>query len=216
MRGKGVKLGVVGYANALAEVYRQGTTATVDDIADLLETNRRKALMVANAMERGGLIHVHAWVPREGTDGRCTFWTPAYAPGPGERPPHPNGATGKPRRARIATSVHALSAALYALQDCGKTIPTLAKELCTSWTQVRRILKALRDGGLVHISGWQIRPDGSTGGAEYEWGPGKANKPKPKPQPKTANWAKANAKTSARNQHLRLLAATAGPLRQAA
>lgn len=213
--GRGIKLGFAGYARCLAEVVRQKDRATVDDIADVVNTNRRKGLQVANALERVGLIRVASWVPMEDATGRCTFWTPAYALGAGPRPPHPNGATGKPRRSKIPVSVHALAIAVDVLQESPKNVTELSDALETSPAQVQRIVRVMREERLVHISGWHIRPQGGVGGAMYEWGPGKADKSKPKPQTKRQNWAKANARKIVRQKHLRLLAATAGPIRAA-
>ena len=213
--GRGIKLGFAGYARCLAEVVRQKDCATVDDIADVVNTNRRKGLQVANALERVGLIRVASWVPREDPAGRAVFYTPAYAVGAGPRPPHPNGATGKPRRSKVPVSVHALAIAVDVLQECPKNVSELADALETSPAQVQRIVRVMRQERLVHISGWHIRPQGGVGGAMYEWGPGKADKSKPKPQTKRQNWARANAKKVRQQQHLRMLMATSGPIRLA-
>ena len=212
-KGRGIKLGFAGYARSLSEVVRKKDQATVDDIAEVIGTDRRKALQVCNSLERAGLIRVHAWVPREDPTGRCTFYTPTYIHGAGPRPPHPNGATGKALRSKIPVAVHALAIAVDVLKECPKNVTELSSDLETAPSQVQRILKVLREERMVHISGWHIRRDGGVGGALYEWGPGKANKPRPKPQAKRETWARANALKARQQQHLRLLVATAGPIR---
>lgn len=198
------RVGMAGYARILGSL-RAGPQGT----AELAERNGVSHLLMLGAMRhclRAGVVHREQWfrtqpharmVPKWalGTEGDVSM--PMYE----ER-------TRRPRRGPSALML--LTTAIELLSENGLTIAELSAELCMGRESGERVIKALREAGLVHIGSWHKPPMGTT---VAEWRYGQGNDVRRPPQQKASVYF---ARLRVRNQQMRLMHALAGSAMQGA
>lgn len=152
------------------------------------------------SLERTGLCHIER-VEHVGS----RMFVRHYAAGPGK-------SAHWPYRSKDGGRSQATAHGLAALREMMAAAPTSVTELVEETGIHRRVvhwvLRNLRQYGLARIAGWE-RTYHNNPYPLWAWGGGTDAK-KPKPTPRREQNARAYLRRRERNEHLRLIAATAG------
>lgn len=208
-RANAGRLGIVGYINILAAIYRE--PLTVAGIRERVGVGRTAIGYFIAGARHLRLVHIAGWQQEYN---RPTL--PMYAFGAGQDAPPPAlRPTGKPiAGVRVSTicrpkpEVISCAAFLRAIAD-GATKVELAEHCGMSHCTVRLAIRALQRHRMVHVSAWIPTPGARTYTAVWQLGEGRSAA-RPAPQPKTVIAKRWRDAQRAKADMLQVLHAVAG------
>lgn len=192
------KLGLAGYARILGSL-RSGPQST----AELAARNGVSHIGMLGIMRhclRAGVVHREQWFRTQPHARMVPKWA-LGAEGDVSMPMYEER-TRRPRRGPSALIL--LTTSIELLSENGLTINELSAEMCMGRESGERVIKALRQAGLVHIGSWYKPPMGTT---VAEWRYGQGNDARRPPQQKQSVYF---AHARGRNRQMRLMHALAG------
>jgi hypothetical protein len=198
------RVGMAGYARILGSL-RAGPQSS----AELAERNGVSHLLILGMMRhclRAGVVHREQWLRTQPHARMVPKWA-LGAEGDVSMPQYEER-TRRPRRGPSALIL--LTTAIELLSENGLTIAELSAELCMCRESGERVIKALRQAGLVHVGSWHKPPMGTT---VAEWRYGQRPDARRPPQQKQSVYF---ARVRGRNRQMKLMHALAGSAGQGA
>lgn len=194
------RLGMDGYARILAYLRPNGSTTA--EVAKAFVINHNTATKVLRHMHRLKLIHRENWVRLVAHGSMVPVWRLGEHGDTAE----PLGI--KPSKSAPNPMLISLATVIHLLQEQPMTIGELADELCVHKETADRMVTHLRDHGLSRIDGWARTINGLPV-AQHGYMV-KRDAPRPGPQDEKEARKRWRATHTAKRQHIRLIAATAG------